>query len=1490
LALVVALVFILNGEVATVAAEDVASDTSNETAEATSSVEENSTSETAVADSEVTEESSVETTENSQPVEDLATPLDSVETEVITSEAESEVTPPETESSEPSGNQSVEIIQTEIPGEGEVAEVIIDGEKITESVVATIIDGEVTLEIQDEVVEEEVLPEEKKKPEIPQFITMPLSEDKYAEVLDRVREADATTEIVIDEMAQQIQERNHLFALSSSQTTDWWYGVDPTVTHQGISDAKVLYSEAGEGVTVAVLDTGVNLMHPDLQQAAWLNTGEIPDNKKDDDGNGFIDDSGGWNFIDNNKNFSDVFGHGTHVAGLIAAADNEIGVIGAAPKSKILPLKVCDDTGVCPTDRIIQALDYVAQQKVEVVVLALGSPYYSYILENKINQLAASGVTIGASSGNAGGSSLYYPAAYPRVVAVGAIDSSGEVASFSNTGKELDFVAPGVNILSTSGVGGYTQASGTSESAAIVAGVFALARSHFPEMTSTALIAAMQFSARDLAEAGYDKKSGYGLIDLLQLSTVIESGELPPVEEPLPPEEILEDLPIEETLPATVQGLGNAFRTQRGVTTIASGSTTKILYEGTDYTACIGACYIRITGTRLSGSGKTSSGGTQNIRDWSVYVSAQNYSSGGSITFRRYGTTNNTRVNWEIVQYIGAAGGNNELRVLATTSCTFGNNSATCNGGSVAPTDDVDVAVFITGQAGNAANSTTPQNCMATAAWDATNHRPVFTRSSTNNSCYVSYAVVEFVGSNWNVERIEHSYASTNPETETLTHDVGSLSKAFFQYQHRATSNTNTNYITEQGGQVYLSATNQITFDLQTARAPASLRGVVWVISNAGIGANGMTVQHLTPANRTSAGVSEGAANEEDEWSVDINPVAATDETSIMGETSASAGGTTQLPSGSIAVTLYDVDTVKLYHSEDTYTQQYSFQVVQWPQTYTPPVQNYNSFRVQRGTTTIASGATTKILYEGTDYEACEGSCYLRIVNTRLSGSGKTSGGGTQNTYDWTTYISAQNYTSGGSVTLRRYGTTSDTHVSWEIVEYRGNAGGNNELQVLAATSCTFGSSSGSCTGGSVTPYDDNDVVVFITGQASSSANVTDVQNCMVTSAWDAANNRPVFTRMAGSNPCYTSYAVVEFTGSNWNVERVEHAYTGITLETQALTHDVGSLSKAFFQAQHRVTSNTYTNYVGEISGRVLLSATNQLSFDIQLSDNPSALRGVVWVISNSSTGANGISVQHLAPANRTSAGVSEGAANEEDEWSVDINPLAATYEASIMGETAASDGYGTFFPSGSISLHLYDEDTVKFYHSEDTYTQQYGFQVLQWPQTSILSSGTLSIDIVDAAGNPVANPSVTLNQASYSFDDTISTGILGASTQKIRLANGSNLVWTVSIAATDGPFALWSDGASNSFDFNDSSGGGQLTLDPSVATVVRADGGSTSGVTLGSNNAFLQGSVDNITLYFGYLTALNEMYDLTGVVLSQFIPAQKQSGSYGLNLILTAI
>jgi subtilisin len=243
----------------------------------------------------------------------------------------------------------------------------------------------------------------------------------------------------------------------------------------------------GSGIVVAVIDSGVDYKHPDLDSNIWINFKEIAGNGKDDDGNGYVDDVRGWDFIGNDNNPIDLDGHGTHIAGIIAAENNGIGTTGVAPNAKIMPIRALDALEGTTAD-VVAGIRYAANNGANVINVSIGRNFPSIELESAISYAVSKGSVVVFASGNDGDSVPDFPARYATNygIAVGAIASDNQVANFSDrSGSRLiDYVvAPGVNVYSTLPNGQYGLNDGTSMAAPHVAGVAALILSANPNLS-----------------------------------------------------------------------------------------------------------------------------------------------------------------------------------------------------------------------------------------------------------------------------------------------------------------------------------------------------------------------------------------------------------------------------------------------------------------------------------------------------------------------------------------------------------------------------------------------------------------------------------------------------------------------------------------------------------------------------------------------------------------------------------------------------------------------------------------------------------------------------------------------------------------------------------------------------------------------------------------------------------------------------------------------
>jgi len=275
----------------------------------------------------------------------------------------------------------------------------------------------------------------------------------------------------------------------------------------------------GQGITVAVIDTGVDINHPDLNANIWRNTREIPGNGIDDDNNGYIDDITGWNFSGNNNNVlpsgaSRLNGHGTHIAGIIGGLNNGVGVTGVAYNAKVMPIKigeVNDGGSFVNSGDLAAAIRYAVDNGARVINMSIGWQSNAE-LEAALAYAASHNVITVSSSGNVGVPSPGIPAEYATQygISVGAVDNTRTIANFSNgAGADLSLnhvVAPGVNIYSTLPNNSYDTLSGTSMAAPHVSGVVALMLSANPNMTTeeirniwTSSATALNFSSQTVS-------------------------------------------------------------------------------------------------------------------------------------------------------------------------------------------------------------------------------------------------------------------------------------------------------------------------------------------------------------------------------------------------------------------------------------------------------------------------------------------------------------------------------------------------------------------------------------------------------------------------------------------------------------------------------------------------------------------------------------------------------------------------------------------------------------------------------------------------------------------------------------------------------------------------------------------------------------------------------------------------------------------------------
>ena len=306
-------------------------------------------------------------------------------------------------------------------------------------------------------------------------------------------------------------------------------------------------SKGSDTVLVAVIDTGIDYLHPDLKNKVFINSGEFGvdaygNDKRyngiDDDNNGFIDDYMGWDFTDrvgfpfdstggdyldwdNDPMDENNYSHGTAVAGIIGAeTNNGIGIAGVAPNIKVLNLRSFDPAGYGEEDDVAAAIIYAVQMGVKVINMSFGDYSFSYVLRDVIRYAYSQNVVLVASAGNSNSPDPHYPSGYSEVISVGNSTKDDYVAAGSNYGSTLDLVAPGTEIMTTIRNEKYSGFNGTSAAAPFITASAALILSK-QSFTNEEVKQILKSTADDIGEAGWDLKSGAGRLNLNKALAVL---------------------------------------------------------------------------------------------------------------------------------------------------------------------------------------------------------------------------------------------------------------------------------------------------------------------------------------------------------------------------------------------------------------------------------------------------------------------------------------------------------------------------------------------------------------------------------------------------------------------------------------------------------------------------------------------------------------------------------------------------------------------------------------------------------------------------------------------------------------------------------------------------------------------------------------------------------------------------------------------------------
>ena len=295
---------------------------------------------------------------------------------------------------------------------------------------------------------------------------------------------------VREEYKLKIPEPNYIsnvLTVSDPLFNDQWYIPDTNF------DKAWEKAKSKDPIKVAVIDSGVDANHPDLK-------GKILN---------------GRDFLNDDTDASDDHGHGTFVAGIIAAEANNIGIKGLHDYVQIVPVKVIDENGLGTYEDVAKGILFAADNAAKVINLSIGGYAYSFVLQEAVDYAFEKGCIVVAAGGNDGIEQEIFPAAYPDVIGVSALGYNGEIWHDSNSGRHIDVSAPGVNIISTGLAESYVYASGTSASASMVSALAGMLVSEKPEISSSVIKRLIMQSVKDLGDEGRDKVYGNGEIDAL---------------------------------------------------------------------------------------------------------------------------------------------------------------------------------------------------------------------------------------------------------------------------------------------------------------------------------------------------------------------------------------------------------------------------------------------------------------------------------------------------------------------------------------------------------------------------------------------------------------------------------------------------------------------------------------------------------------------------------------------------------------------------------------------------------------------------------------------------------------------------------------------------------------------------------------------------------------------------------------------------------------
>jgi len=287
-----------------------------------------------------------------------------------------------------------------------------------------------------------------------------------------------------------------------------WALYNPSNRRADIKAPEAWRMSRGNGrIVIAILDSGIDYLHPDLAQNIWVNDGEIPGNGRDDDNNGYVDDVHGWDFVGGSAEPMDRYMHGTLMSGIVGAVtDNGEGMAGLMHHVSLMAVKGLGDRGIGFTSDLIAGVYYAVDNGAHIINASWGSGGYVQALYDAIAYAAQRDVIFVAAAGNwqaDNDKTPFYPASYDldNVISVAATDRHDSLAEFSHVGaRSVDVAAPGVYVLSTIPGGGYLSISGTSMAAPHVTGCVGLLESYAPGLTYREYVELVIHSAEALPQ------------------------------------------------------------------------------------------------------------------------------------------------------------------------------------------------------------------------------------------------------------------------------------------------------------------------------------------------------------------------------------------------------------------------------------------------------------------------------------------------------------------------------------------------------------------------------------------------------------------------------------------------------------------------------------------------------------------------------------------------------------------------------------------------------------------------------------------------------------------------------------------------------------------------------------------------------------------------------------------------------------------------------